>query len=157
MAQLMPLPLTVSCFSKIQIGFTFLVPAHPGSTTQRAVKRVCVCYKKIWRHLLHQAWSWHRTRSFCSSFSWSLATGIGSHAVCRGRRAAHRHRHRHECQQVRHPTQQHNTTTSIQSTEIQSQYNTVHRDAFQHCHRHTNNIKLKGTRCKCQFPLSVSS
>jgi len=30
MAQLMPLPLNVSCFSKIQIGFTFLVPAHPG-------------------------------------------------------------------------------------------------------------------------------
>ena len=29
-AQLMPLPLTVSCFSKIQIGFTFLVPAHQG-------------------------------------------------------------------------------------------------------------------------------
>ena len=29
MAQLMPLPLTVSCFSKIQIGFIFLVPAHP--------------------------------------------------------------------------------------------------------------------------------
>ena len=27
MAQLMPLPLTVSCFSKIHIGFTFLVPA----------------------------------------------------------------------------------------------------------------------------------
>ena len=36
------LPLTVSCFSKIQIGFTFLVPAHPGSPGQRAVKRVCV-------------------------------------------------------------------------------------------------------------------
>ena len=31
MAQLMPLPLTVSCFSKIQTGFTFLVPPHPGS------------------------------------------------------------------------------------------------------------------------------
>ena len=30
MAQLMPLPLTVSCFSKIQIGFTFLVLAHLG-------------------------------------------------------------------------------------------------------------------------------
>ena len=30
MAQLMPLPLTASCFSKIQIDFTFLVPAHPG-------------------------------------------------------------------------------------------------------------------------------
>ena len=43
MAQLMPLPLTVSCFSKIQIGFTFLVPAHLGSPGQRAVKQVCVC------------------------------------------------------------------------------------------------------------------
>ena len=44
MAQLMPLPLTVSCFNKIQIGFTFLVPAHPGSPGKRAVKRGCVCY-----------------------------------------------------------------------------------------------------------------
>ena len=43
MAQLMPLPLTVSCSSKIQIGFTFLVLAHLGSPRQRAVKRVCVC------------------------------------------------------------------------------------------------------------------
>ena len=43
MAQLMPLPLTVSCFSKIQIGFTFLVPAYPGSPSHRAVKQVCVC------------------------------------------------------------------------------------------------------------------
>ena len=42
-ARLMPLPLTVSCFSKIQIGFTFLVPAHPGSPGQRAVTRVYVC------------------------------------------------------------------------------------------------------------------
>jgi len=43
MAQLMPLPLIVSCFSEIQIGFTFLVPAHPGSPGKRAVKQVCVC------------------------------------------------------------------------------------------------------------------
>jgi len=41
-AQLMPLPLTVSCFSKIQIGFTFLVPARLGSPGQRAIKWVCV-------------------------------------------------------------------------------------------------------------------
>ena len=40
MAQLMPLPLTVSCFSKIQIGFTFLVPAHLGSPGKRALN-VC--------------------------------------------------------------------------------------------------------------------
>ena len=43
MAQLMPLPLTVSCFSKIQIGFTFLVPAHLGSLGKGAVECVCVC------------------------------------------------------------------------------------------------------------------
>jgi len=43
MAQLMPLPLTVSRFSKIQIGFNFLVLAHLGSHRKRAVKRVCVC------------------------------------------------------------------------------------------------------------------
>ena len=36
MAELMPLPLTVSCSSKIQIGFTFLVPAYPGCC--------CCCY-----------------------------------------------------------------------------------------------------------------
>jgi len=42
MAQLMPLPLTVSFFDKIQIGFTFLVSAHPGSPGKRAIKRVCV-------------------------------------------------------------------------------------------------------------------
>ena len=40
--ELMPLPLTISCFSKIQIGYTFLVPAHPGSPGSRFVKRVCV-------------------------------------------------------------------------------------------------------------------
>jgi len=34
---------SLSRFSKIQIGFTFLVPAHLGSPGQRAVKRVCVC------------------------------------------------------------------------------------------------------------------
>ena len=42
-AQLMPLPLTVSCFSKIQIGFTFLVRARPGRPGKRVVKWVCVC------------------------------------------------------------------------------------------------------------------
>ena len=37
--QLMPLSLTVSCFSKIQTGFTFLLPAHLGC--------VCVCYVRL--------------------------------------------------------------------------------------------------------------
>jgi len=42
MAQLMPLPLTVSCFSKMRIAFTFLVLAHPGSPGQRPLNG-CVC------------------------------------------------------------------------------------------------------------------
>jgi len=53
MAQLMPLPVTVSCFSKIQICFTFLVPAHLGSPGKRAVKRVCVWILKITPHLAY--------------------------------------------------------------------------------------------------------
>ena len=44
-AQLMPLPLTVSCFSEIQMGSTFLVPAHLGSPGKRVVKWVCVCFQ----------------------------------------------------------------------------------------------------------------
>ena len=41
-ARLMPLPLTVSCFSKIQIGFTFLVPTHLGSPGKGPLDG-CVC------------------------------------------------------------------------------------------------------------------
>ena len=52
MAQLMPLPLIVSCFGKIQIGFTFLVPAHPGSPRKRAVKGVyiSIVYQDFLKH-----------------------------------------------------------------------------------------------------------
>ena len=42
MAQLMPLPLTVSCFSEIQTGFAFLVPAHPGSPGKGPLNG-CMC------------------------------------------------------------------------------------------------------------------
>ena len=55
MAQLMPTPLTVSCFSKIQIGFTFLVLAHPGSPGLRAIKRLCVCVCHPMYFRLHMA------------------------------------------------------------------------------------------------------
>ena len=51
MAQLMPLPLTVSCSSKIQIGFAFLVPAHPSGPGKRAVKCVRACVGGMWRFL----------------------------------------------------------------------------------------------------------
>ena len=71
MAQLMPVPLIVSCFSKIQIGSAFLVPAYPGSPGQRAVKRVCVCvcvcvcprsYLQNYTSSLHEI--------FCACFLW---------------------------------------------------------------------------------------
>jgi len=51
MVQLMPLPLTVSCYSKIQIGFTTLVPAYLGSPGQRAIKRVCVYLIMYFKYL----------------------------------------------------------------------------------------------------------
>ena len=54
MVQPMPLLLTVSCFTKIQIGFTFLVLAHPGSPGQRAIKRVCVCVRVLEVKILQQ-------------------------------------------------------------------------------------------------------
>ena len=64
MAQRMPLPLTVSCFSKIQIGFSFLVPVHPGSHGQRVVKRGCVCVVKLFGSLHHA----------CFQLKWLLKT-----------------------------------------------------------------------------------
>jgi len=49
MAQLLPLPLTVSCFSKIQIDFTFLALAHPASPGKRAVKCMSASEKKSYK------------------------------------------------------------------------------------------------------------
>ena len=60
-AQRISLPLTVSCFSKIEIGFTFLVPAHPGSPGQRAVKRVCVVVVSGQDAGIGDWWAWFRS------------------------------------------------------------------------------------------------
>jgi len=63
MAQRIPLPLTVSCCSKIQIGYTFLVLARPGSPGQRAVKRVCecvcVCLKRLSPDHIYLGTKWY--------------------------------------------------------------------------------------------------
>ena len=64
MVQLMPLPLTVSCFSKILIGFTFLVLAHPGSPGKMAVKWVCA-WNDRWR--VNHATSWLVSTDLCST------------------------------------------------------------------------------------------
>ena len=61
MAQLMPLPLTLSCFSKVQIGFTFLVPAHLGSPGKGPLNGcVCVCVCVQWpTSVIDSGGGWH--------------------------------------------------------------------------------------------------
>ena len=64
-AQLMLLLLIVSCFNKIQIGFTFLVPAHLGSPGKRAVKRLCVY---DYNYLMSCDWESKQTVVLASAF-----------------------------------------------------------------------------------------
>jgi len=74
MAQLMPLLLTVSCFSKIQIGFTFLVPAHLGSPGKGPLNGcVCIFYLKIYFYF-RIVNGQHRELALCRhvSFMWHL-------------------------------------------------------------------------------------
>jgi len=66
-----PADATVSCFSKIQIGFTFLVLAHPGSPGQMAVKRACVCVCA----LVAVDTSSKPTGRLCYTFVYSVRTG----------------------------------------------------------------------------------
>ena len=76
MAQLMPLPLTVSCFSKLQIGFSCLVLAHPGSPGQRAIKRVCVKRACVCVYVFSA--EENAVVEHCSSvFYWSYAASSG--------------------------------------------------------------------------------
>ena len=56
MAQLMPLPLTVSCFSKIRIGFTFRVVPDKGPLN------VCVCVAAVVTGLLDYGETTGRTK-----------------------------------------------------------------------------------------------
>ena len=95
MTQLMPLPLTVSCFSKIQIGFTVLVPSHPRSLGKRAVKHVCVMFVSCHRAV------------YGARGSYSRPSREGPTQVCRSARclrqrrlqlsisAQHHHRRQH--------------------------------------------------------------
>jgi len=64
MAQLMPLLLTASCFSKIPIGFTSLVPAHPFNGPLSGTTRVSR-YQKGKTNLdfteaRDSEWPWHQ-------------------------------------------------------------------------------------------------
>ena len=73
MAQLMPLPLTVSCSNKIQIGFSFLVLAYLGSPGQRAIKRVCVCMCVCF---VMSSCLQIRLEAACSSFTQLMMLGV---------------------------------------------------------------------------------
>jgi len=61
---------SLSRFSENQIGFTFLVLAHPDSPGKRAVKRLCVCVCVCG---LERSWkSWNVAFVFCGrEKSWS--------------------------------------------------------------------------------------
>ena len=76
MAQLMPLPLTIFCFSKVQIGFTLLVPAHlhsPGDPDKGPLNGlVCVCVCVIIRKAVNQC-----TSIICGQFAVSLEIFVG--------------------------------------------------------------------------------
>jgi len=120
MAQLMPLPLTVSCFSKIQIGFTFLVPAHPGSPGKKAVKRVCVCTHEEGEvnDDEHRPGADGAAEDGCAAGSTSLGVGVSAAAatargaaasagVRRPSRVGHVHAHR-----AHHPVVHHRARRS---------------------------------------------
>ena len=72
MAQLMPLPHTISCFSKIHIGMAFLVPGHLGSPRKKAIKRVCVCVcvctMQVQKQLVRQVLTISMVRSWSFEF-----------------------------------------------------------------------------------------
>ena len=73
MAQLMPLPLTVCCFSKIQTGFSFMVPAHLGSPRQRVVKRLCVCVCVPGRFFHERTLFFTQWKKTCQTFNFQLS------------------------------------------------------------------------------------
>ena len=85
MAQLMPLPLTVSCFSKIQIGFTFLVPAHPGGPGQGPLNGSKWVLLRVGRRGSSGGWRAHAGSGTLSAYARSrLCCGTGDGAVPRG-------------------------------------------------------------------------
>ena len=61
-----------SCFSKIQVGFTFLVPTHPGSPgkTEKGPLDVCVCV------VICDILAWSTLQTFCLLLQ-SVCIGMG--------------------------------------------------------------------------------
>jgi len=98
----MPLSLTVSCFSKIQIGFTFLVPAHPGGPGKRAVKWVCVCVLCYFLTLGISNSLWPKSKEIKAADHRTLPAENALktnyvHARARTHARTHTHTHTHTC------------------------------------------------------------
>jgi len=73
------MPLTVCCFSKIQIGFNFLLQAHLGSPGKRAVKRVCACVCQIPYIMFPYNITpkqWHNFKWYCAAVSSAFSNTV---------------------------------------------------------------------------------
>jgi len=81
MFQLMPLTLTVSCFSKIQIGFAFLVPAHPGIVPDKGPLNACVCVGHKDDESQAQDIKCKQTKIMSANVFWRLFTGIAQYIM----------------------------------------------------------------------------
>ena len=76
-AQLMPLPLTVSCFRNIQIGFTFLVLAHLGSSAKGLLNGcLCACVCAVIMPPVIGGIKWYHNLSVCLSH---VAAALAAH------------------------------------------------------------------------------
>jgi len=75
------LPLTVSCFSKIQIGFTFLVPAHLGSPGKGSLN-VCVCVCYAIHVCVRTKWCcWRVDEGWVRASLWAARCGSGHKTI----------------------------------------------------------------------------
>ena len=75
----MPLPLTVSCFSKIQIGFTFLVPAHPGGVCSNKTESVWENVHMITDLPTKGIYVLSQWQTFLEDFTYKMAAKINWH------------------------------------------------------------------------------
>ena len=108
MAQLMPLPLTVSCFSKIQTGFTFLVPARRVVAERGPGRRVCYYYLKVLRCVC----------DWLISVCWFTSTTISSDTSPTSRRLSSTSPRRPAARQLPQLTTITTTTTTTTTTVV---------------------------------------
>ena len=113
-AQLMAMPLTTTCFSKIQIGFTFLVPAHPGSPEKGPLNG----YSHILKYLLRSGRP-SRPASVTSRHHASRRLRSAARRAQTARSATSLTLHELTSSSVKPGTQPVNSTTKVSPSELQ--------------------------------------